>query len=166
MNSPKCSREAAVARAARSGEWDQDLAAHASQCPICREVKQAAQWMQALLPDSGENCALPDPSILWSRARWQEELARKQAEAERARMALAWLEFLPLLVLGLGLAVWGIWNVQAVESVSAWAVSWLSPQIWIAAFYGASGSSITLETVVGVCFLAGIFVTAQFAAAG
>jgi hypothetical protein len=166
MSVKNCPKESAVAKAARSGDWDEALRAHASQCRVCREVKDAARWMHAFSSDASEVRDLPDPAMLWRRAPWQEKLLERQAQAEKARLVLAWAEFLPLLVAGLGLAVWAMWNGQAVETASAWLVAWLSPQTWLAAFYAASASSIASWISIGAGSLAGIIFASRIVSEG
>ena len=161
MSLANCPHEAAVAKAARSQQWDEALLAHASVCPVCGEVVRTAQWMQSLARDGSANIDLPDASALWRRARWQEILAEKQARVEKERKALQWAELIPLLVVGLGVAVWAIWNANTVGSASVWLMTWLSPQNWVSVYYGATANTIALWTVLGAGSLAGLLLASQ-----
>lgn len=152
-----CPQEAAVAKAAGSQQWDEALLAHASQCPVCGEVMRTAQWMRALARDADENHDLPDPALLWQRARWAEMLSRRQIEVERKRRVMEWAELMPLAVVAFGLIVWGIWNAQAVESASLSLLAWLSPQTWLSVYHAASANPAVLWAGVAVLASAVLF---------
>ena len=150
-----------LSKAVREQPWDETLLAHASTCPVCQEVMQTAQWMRALARDEGTNSALPEPGIVLRRARWQEILAVKQAKMEKERRAVQWAELIPLLSVGLGVAIWGIWNAQTVESALVWVLAWLSPQTWVTAYYAAISSTVALWTAIGAGSLAGLLITSR-----
>ena len=112
MSRSMCPQEAAVLRAARTGEWPEALAAHAAQCRHCREIADTARWMQALAQSSEKNPALPDAKLVW----WRAQLAEQRAKAERTRNALGWLEIASGTVVPLGLAGWVAWHWYEIQA--------------------------------------------------
>lgn len=157
MKQAGCPQEEAVSRAARSGRWDEPLAAHAAQCAVCGEVARAARWMQELARDEGEMSPLPDPILLWQRAQWAEMLSEKEAEAERVHAVVGWVKIASLMVIAIALAAWGIGNGQMVESALGWFVTALSPQTWVVAYDAARANSIAIWTVAGLASVAVFF---------
>jgi len=110
-----CPHEAAVARAARSGLWEESLKTHIAGCAICREAVAATRSMQSLAENPEANRSLPDADLLWCSAL----LARKQAEADRARRSLALSQAAPLLLTALVFAGWLAWHWSEILRVPA-----------------------------------------------
>ncbi len=135
MSHRSCFRETAVARAVRTGDWNQSLEAHLRECATCREVREAARWMQALAREpQGENDP-PDPQILWLRA----QLSQRQAGAERAEKILQWAEVACITAACAGLALWLAWNWNAIGSEVADGLNWALFEAWPAVW--ANGSA-------------------------
>jgi hypothetical protein len=89
MSTPSCPHEEAIAAAARSGEWSEDLKAHRDGCLSCAELTLV---VAALAADAEELAAmdapLPDPAPIWLRAR----LASRERQYERATRAIVWVQ--------------------------------------------------------------------------
>jgi predicted anti-sigma-YlaC factor YlaD len=166
VNRGKCPEEAKVAAAVRAGECDALVAAHTAECPACREVLDTAKWMQALTLAAGEDGPLPDPGLLWQKARWAELLSAKQAKAERTRQALQWAELSLLAIAGAGLAVWAIGNGVSFQPMLSWLAVAFSPQVWVTAFSAAGAGSLAGWAVVGAACAAALLFTLRILAEG
>ena len=150
MSDKGCSQESAVARAVRTGEWNEGLRAHLRQCASCRGVQEAVRWMQALaaapqeamesrdLPD-----ALPDARILWLRA----HLRERQAAAERAHSISRWVETGCIAAVCAILGIWLAWSWNEIAGQVASGLSWALFDAWPALWanlnaYGPANSPI------------------------
>ncbi len=110
MSDTRCPYEEKVADAARSGEWNSELAAHRDGCMTCAEVT----LVTAALADDAEmlmdeSLALPDPTLIWMRA----QLARREHDFKRATRAIVWVQRATIaVVMAVGLAFapgfWGL----------------------------------------------------------
>jgi hypothetical protein len=138
MSHTSCSEERAVARAIRSGEWNESLEAHVHSCGTCRSVRQAAQWMQALAPapqlGAPEQTNLPDPQVLWLRA----QISERQAAAERAHRILQWVEVVCAMVICAGLGVWLAWDWSEVGGAIGDGMNWVLFESWPAVWNNVS----------------------------
>jgi hypothetical protein len=145
MNPLHCSLEDAVAKASVTGIWPEELAAHAGECAVCREVAETARWIQALAA-SPENAAgakagnfaaefgrpLPDPDLIWKRAQLDRENHRRTPPAlEWARTALA-------AAAPIGLAGWVAWNWYAIEGAAGQFLVATWPQLSMVTYVLAS----------------------------
>lgn len=149
MSHWRCSEESATARAVRSGERSESLEAHLRECAICRDVQEAALWMQSLSADGGAPEDLPDPQVLWLRA----QLSRRRAAAERAQNVLQWVEIAGVTAACAGLVVWLAWSWNDVGGEVAdglgWALFDAWPALWAnAAAYGPLNSPIVFASAV------------------
>ena len=82
MKSTACDYEDAVTKAARQGGWDESLKSHLDSCEHCRGISATAGWMATLAGDGLRDPALPDPGLIWLRARI-EEVQRAEERAQR-----------------------------------------------------------------------------------
>jgi predicted anti-sigma-YlaC factor YlaD len=110
MKNQSCPHEEAVAAAARSGEWSDELRDHRDGCLICAELTLVV----AALAGDAENLeqaapALPDPSLIWLRAR----LSARRREVHRATRWILLVQRATLAVaVAVGLAFLpGLWKV-------------------------------------------------------
>ena len=130
MSDTICSEESAVARAIRSGEWNESLEAHVLGCGTCRSVRQAAEWMRVLAPATQlglrEQANLPDPQVLWLRA----QISERQAAVERAHRSLQWVEVVCAMVVCAGLGVWVAWNWSEAGGAIANSLDWVLFEAW------------------------------------
>ena len=141
-NQETCPQETAVSAAARTGEWEESLRAHAAECASCREIVDAARWMQdfagtsprnaegdSAMPDPGlSDPGLPDPGVVW----WRARMADKQREAERAHKTLAWLEIAAGAAISIGLAGWLALDRNVLPAATAWMMNEAGPDFWTA----------------------------------
>jgi len=106
MNSIRCDYEDVVAKAARHGGLDESLdeslgeslGAHFDSCEHCREIAAATGWMATLAGDARSDPALPDPGLIWLRARIEEI----QQVDERAQRPLDIAHIAALVVVAVG----------------------------------------------------------------
>jgi hypothetical protein len=112
MSRETCGFEDAVTAAAKSGEWSAELVTHRESCMACAEltlVVAALAEDEELLMD--ESLPLPDPAIIWFRAR----LAERQRDYRRATRAIVWVQRASIAVVAavaLALAP-GLWSLLA-----------------------------------------------------
>lgn len=108
MNPHSCLHEAEVARAARSGIWDEGTSTHAASCDRCREVALVTGWMiRAGGAPDGAPSRLPDPRQIYHTAR--NAAALKKYEAALRPLAIAELVLRGALVLALALGMLWAW---------------------------------------------------------
>jgi hypothetical protein len=120
-----CSQEAAVTRAARSGQWSDELQAHAVGCTVCKEIVQTVLAMQSLAAPAAMTSRLPDAELLWRRAL----LAAKQAEVRRTQRPLRIAEYASCVVIALAFGGWLAWYWPAWQpQFSGWQAS-VAPQV-------------------------------------
>lgn len=153
MKHPKCPHEEAVARAARTGNWETSLTTHATTCPICREIMKTSTWMQALARSSESSLSLPDASLLW----WRAQLSEKQAKAERSQDLLEWIAFASVAVPSLGLIVWLAWNWYAIQGWIAWILVGAQPRMTAYSVLILLPPIITLLSLAAVVLVYPIF---------
>jgi hypothetical protein len=161
MRHTNCSEESAVARAIRSGEWNESLEAHVRSCGTCRSVRQAAEWMQALAPASQlgphEQTNLPDPQVLWLRA----QISERQAAAERAHQSLQWVEVVCAMVICAGLGIWLAWNWSEVGGAIGDGMNWVLFESWPALWnsldaYGPVNAPILFSSALAAIALVAV----------
>jgi hypothetical protein len=142
-----CSEEVAVTKAIRSGGLDDLLAVHVKGCEVCREIVAASGYMQRVGDVSSNDAALPDPGLLYWRARLSEDVAR----VEKASGILDWISFAPVAVV-IGVGGWIVWHWFVILGVI---------ELFVAGtrFGGASVSTLIVGlSVVGVLGLLAIMV--------
>ncbi len=91
----------AVAIAARSGAWSDELRQHRNSCPACAETTLvvAALAAEAVL-EAADATPLPEPRVIWLRAR----LAERERHARRATLAITWVQRAAVLAAAIAVA--------------------------------------------------------------
>ena len=158
MKPENCPHENAIAAAARSGEWSPELRAHRDGCMTCAELTLVTAAMaldaEALMDES---LPLPDPGVIWLRARLQE----KEHDFQRATRAIVWVQRATLAVVaaaGLAFAPGFLGSVKSVFSGFQFSVP-LSD-------YPGAASSPMLVIVVSMLVLGGLALWEMTAAHG
>ena len=90
MKSTACEYEHAVAKGVRQGGWDEpldeslgeSLRGHLDSCEHCRGIAVTAGWLATLAEDARSDPALPEPGLIWLRARL-EEVQKAEERAQR-----------------------------------------------------------------------------------
>jgi hypothetical protein len=144
MKHANCPHEEAVTRAARTGDWETSLSAHAANCAVCGGIVNTSRWMQALAQGSESNHALPDAGMLWRSA----QLSEKREKTEGSQNFLEWMAFASIAVPCLGLTAWLAWNWYAIQGWIAWTVA--GAQLRMTAYW----VPILFSSIVPVLFLA------------
>ena len=159
-----CDQEAAVSRAARTGQWDKPLKAHVAGCAVCGEVALTSQWLLSLaeLPDPRRegSAALPEPGLVW----WRAQLAHKQRAAERAHRKLQWIESVALIMILLGVAGGFEWIWPQIQEQLPALLNGLWPRMLDAASAASPVPSLAwliLPALMALCAVA-IFVVYPF----
>jgi hypothetical protein len=136
MRNAGCPQENAVARAVRSGVWNQSLEAHVRECETCSGVRNAALWMQKLVSSEKASAQaasnLPDPRIVWLRA----QIGERRVAAERAQKIAQWLEIGCTMIFCAGAGIWVAWNWGAVGGAIGDAFDWFALEAWPAFWLG------------------------------
>jgi hypothetical protein len=125
-----CGQEEAVSAAVTRGGLPQHLAAHAADCPRCREIVGTARWMQSLAHADGTIPELPDPKLIW----WSAQLSGQQARVEKNRRLLGWLEIASGAAVPLGLAGWIAWRWFTIQAEAMKLLIGMTPQFGLAAY--------------------------------
>jgi hypothetical protein len=132
-----CPQEQAVARAVTAGSWTDALAAHVEACSICRDVAQTTHWMRTVAGpthqpgagyDSQHSRPLPDPGLVWWRARLDNEPAKKSGRV------LEWLQIATAVTVPLALAAWIAWDWYTIEAMAGQFFLSFLPQLPVATF--------------------------------
>jgi hypothetical protein len=92
-----CVHEQSVVEAAKSGQWSEPLRSHFAGCALCQESLQVSTWMQDFAETADEARELPDPRLIWLKAR----LAQRQAAAAEALRPLEFFNRVAYTVVGL-----------------------------------------------------------------
>src|SRR5262245_27494469 len=75
-----CPHEHAIVHAVRTRQWEDFLLNHVKVCETCRDVVTVAAWASNLPEAALENRPLPDPGIVWFKARLRnDQIAEEKA---------------------------------------------------------------------------------------
>jgi len=135
-----CSKQEEVTKAIRSQQWPEPIAAHVAECEICRDVTQAARWMQALAGSSDPDTvgptmhSLPDPGLVW----WKAQLSETHSRTGKGRLFMETLQIGSMVIAPIGLAGWVAWNWYDIQAVAERFLLDTWPQISIATYALAS----------------------------
>lgn len=96
----KCEFEQAVVRASAAGSWNESLRAHVSECNDCRAAAGVAPWMRRFAAAGERQHRLPDPQVVWLKAR----LLGSSLAAERATRPIRVVQFIAYITVAGGWA--------------------------------------------------------------
>jgi len=111
-----CRYESDVIRAARQDGFTDALRLHLAECDECVATASVAPWMHRFAKMSDREHRLPDPSVVWLKAR----LFQVNADAKRATRPMDMVQMIAYLAVAGGWAALLTWRWQAVQ---AWMVS-------------------------------------------
>ena len=161
MSLTPCPQEQAVARAARTGSWNESLSLHTRQCAACGEVSVVAGALREMARPAETfsllGTGLPDASLLW----WKHELMERYARSERAHRPIRIMDalaggfaLLALMIVAtvVGLVLPGAIETAAVQGTSQLLASALSGNFTLA---GVSPllSAVAIAAICGVGLL-------------
>jgi hypothetical protein len=86
MKNEHCAFEEKIVAANRSGQWSEELLAHVGECQVCEEAALVSDYLCESSMSAGADAALPNPSVIWSRA----QAAANAAAIERALRPIVW----------------------------------------------------------------------------
>ena len=108
-----CPHESEVIRATRSGEgWTDALRLHLAECDECVATASVARWMHQFARISDREHVLPDPAVLWLKAK----LLQTTADANRASRPMDVVQMVAYLAVAGGWAALLTWRWSAVQS--------------------------------------------------
>lgn len=107
-----CRFEADVLRAAQDDRWTDTLRRHLGECDECVATASVAPWMTRFARISDREHILPDPQIVWLKAR----LIQGTADVARVSRPLNALQLIAYLVVAGGWATLLTWKWDAVEA--------------------------------------------------
>ena len=153
----RCDREAEVVRAARTGEWSDDLRSHARDCADCADATLVAAFFAA--EDLRPAGPLPDPGLSW----WKAQLQVRRDAVARATRPITFVEK-GALVLGGAAAlaalgwVWpvlsgvprlfaSLWTQEQTLSAAAAAVPLTFSSIFVIAALGLLPAAVALTVL-------------------
>ncbi len=150
-----CPQEASVLRAARTGQWDDALEAHAAACPACGEVALVSGSLRTFALEAEGHNRLPDPYLVWLKAK----LTARQVASQRASKPWDMAEALGQCVVAVVLAGW---LVAELSSIYQRVVGWMPirrldgwSQVWSLMTPAVSfPPSVVFWTLIGlICFV-------------
>jgi hypothetical protein len=107
-----CRYESDVIRAARQDGFTDALRLHLAECDQCVATASVAPWMRNFAKISDREHRLPDPAIVWLKAR----LFQGNADANRAARPMDMLQMIAYLAVAGGWAALLTWRWKAVEA--------------------------------------------------
>ncbi|HEV2722117.1 MAG TPA: hypothetical protein VG323_19000 [Thermoanaerobaculia bacterium] len=148
----RCPFEPNVMEASLSGEWSESLRAHAASCADCAAAAEVAPWMQSFAKQDDREHILPDPAVLWLKAK----LLQGSAAVDRAALPITRVQMAAYLIIAAGWAALLTWKWGA---LAAW-VNAMNPGHIAAGTAGAA--TLSLTTLVTLVLLASATVMVAF----
>ncbi len=153
-SSKGCPQEASVLRAARTGQWDEALEAHAAACPACGEVALVSGSLRTFALETEGHNRLPDPYLVWLKAK----LTERQVASQRASKPWDMAEALGQCVVAVALVGWLVVELSSIyQGLAEWMPirrldDWL--QVWSLMTSAVSvPPSLVFWTLIGlICF--------------
>ena len=150
-----CPFEPNVIDAAASGSWSESLRAHVASCADCAAAAEVAPWMLSFAKQDDREHILPDPAVLWLKAK----LLQSNAAVERAALPITRSLIAAYLVIAAGWAALLTWKWSALV---AW-MNVLNPGRMAAGAAGASGAAtLSMTVLVTLVLLASATVMVAF----
>jgi hypothetical protein len=142
-----CPFEPNVLRAASTGEWTQALRAHVESCTGCAAASEVAAWMEDFARIDDRDHILPDPAVLWLKAK----LLQSNAAIERAALPMTRMQIVAYFVLAGGWAALLTWKWNALR---AWMLA-LNPGRIATGVAGTTGAtSLSMTFLITLVLLA------------
>jgi hypothetical protein len=136
-----CAFEPNVIDASTNDAWTESLRAHVASCESCAAAAEVAPWMASFSGINEREHILPDPAVLWLKAR----LLQSNAAVERASLPITRLQIAAYLIIAACWAALLTWKSAALQ---VW-INHFSPTHVI---LGATGADATASLSVTVLF--------------
>ncbi len=146
-----CRLEPDVVRAAATGEWTPSLRTHLETCADCAAAAEVGPWMEQFARLEDREHILPDPAVLWLKAK----LTQSNAVIQHASLAVTRLQ------IGAYLAVAACWAALLTwkwSAVAAWVASLNPSRVMIASAGAQASLSMSVFAMVIVLASATVFV--------
>jgi hypothetical protein len=150
-----CPFEPNVIEAAESGQWSESLRAHAASCTDCAAAAEVSAWMVGFAKVDDREHILPDPTVLWLKAK----LLQSSAAVERAALPITRAQIAAYLVLAAGWASLLTWKWSALQ---AWITAMNPGRIVEGAAGAASAATLSVTVLVTLVLLASATVMLAF----
>jgi hypothetical protein len=149
-----CPFEPNVTEAAESGAWSEALRAHTRSCEDCAAAAEVASWMRDLAKHDDREHILPDPSVLWLKAK----LLGSSAAVERAALPITRSLIAAYVVIAAGWATLLTWKWSALV---AW-MDAMNPGRIAAAAGSTAPATVSMTVLVTLVVLASATVMLAF----
>jgi hypothetical protein len=150
-----CPFEPNVTEAATSGRWSESLRAHAASCPDCAAAAEVAPWMASFAKQDDREHILPDPAVLWLKAK----LLRSSAELERASLPITRMQIAAYLVLAAGWATLLTWKWNALV---AWMTALNPGRLAMGSVSTSGAATLSMTVLITLVLLASATVMLAF----
>ena len=134
-----CPREPDVLHAATTGAWSQATRDHLMHCADCSAAAETASWMSSFAAVDDQTHPLPDPAVLWLKAK----LLQSNAAAQRATLPITRLQIAAYLIVAASWAALLSWKWNALHT---W-INGLAPTHLILGATGAESTATLSMTV-------------------
>jgi hypothetical protein len=131
---------------AANDEWTESLRAHIASCDDCAAAAEVAPWMARFSGLDEREHILPDPAVLWLKAR----LLQSKSVVERASLPITRLQIAAYLIIAAGWAAILTWKSAALQ---LW-INHFSPGHMILGAAGAETTSLSLGVLFAIAILA------------
>jgi hypothetical protein len=142
----ECPFETNVMNAVANDAWTESLRAHVASCDDCAATAEVAPWMARFAGLDEREHILPDPAVLWLKAK----LLRSSAAVERAALPITRLQIAAYLIIAACWAALLTWKSNALQ---AW-INHLSPGHMILGASGAETASLSMSVLFAIIILA------------
>ncbi|HEY6140563.1 MAG TPA: hypothetical protein VI670_22640 [Thermoanaerobaculia bacterium] len=155
MNDDTCPFEPNVIDAATSGQWSESLRTHVKSCADCGAAAEVAPWMIDFAKRDDREHILPDPSVLWLKAR----LLQSSAAVERASLPITRVQIAGYLIIAAGWAALLTWKWNA---LMAWLDALNPGRIATGSAAPAGAATLSMTVLVSLVLLASATVMVAF----
>jgi hypothetical protein len=143
----QCPFEPNVVDAVSNDAWTESLRAHVASCDDCAAAAEVAPWMARFSGLDEREHILPDPAVLWLKAK----LLQSNAAVERASLPITRLQIASYLIIA---ACWAALLTWKSSTLQAW-INHFSPGHMILGAAGAETSaSLSLSVLFAIIVLA------------
>jgi hypothetical protein len=142
----ECRFEANITDAVMDGSWTESLRTHVASCEDCAAAAEVAPWMASFSALDEREHILPDPVVLWLKAK----LLRSTAAVEQAAMPITRLQIAAYLIIAACWAALLTWKSSALQ---VW-INHLSPGHVVFGSAASSSASLSLSVLFALIVLA------------